>query len=82
MAQAACLVRSASRPAVREVPEYALVRPDPGGVECLFGDGSDHLIKHSINRPTWIQFGSINGGEIISSEHYSDGERGASAPCL
>ena len=42
----------------------------PGGVECLFGDGSVHFIKNSINGPTWIQLGSINGGEVISSEQY------------
>ncbi len=42
----------------------------PGGVECLFGDGSVHFIKNSINGPTWIQLGSINGGEVISSDQY------------
>jgi prepilin-type processing-associated H-X9-DG protein len=42
----------------------------PGGVDCLFGDGSVHFIKNSINGPTWIQLGSINGGEVISSDQY------------
>jgi prepilin-type N-terminal cleavage/methylation domain-containing protein len=42
----------------------------PGGVECVFGDGSVHFIKNSINGPTWIQLGSINGGEVISSDQY------------
>jgi prepilin-type processing-associated H-X9-DG protein len=42
----------------------------PGGVECLFGDGSVHFIKNSINGPTWIQLGSINGGEVFSSDQY------------
>jgi prepilin-type N-terminal cleavage/methylation domain-containing protein/prepilin-type processing-associated H-X9-DG protein len=42
----------------------------PGGVNCLFGDGSVHFIKNSINGPTWIQLGSINGCEVISSDQY------------
>ena len=42
----------------------------PGGVDCLFGDGSVRFIKNSINGPTWIQLGSINGGEVISSDQY------------
>ena len=50
---------------------YAATRSrHPGGVECLFGDGSVHFIKNSINGPTWIQLGSINGGEVISSDQY------------
>jgi prepilin-type N-terminal cleavage/methylation domain-containing protein len=51
--------------------EYAGTRSrHPGGVESLFGDGSVHFIKNSINGPTWIQLGSINGGEVISSDQY------------
>ncbi len=42
----------------------------PSEVECLFGDGSVHFIKSSINGPTWIQLGSINGGEVVSSDQY------------
>ena len=50
---------------------YAATRSrHPGGVECLFGDGAAHFIKNSINGPTWIQLGSINGGEVISSDQY------------
>ena len=50
---------------------YAATRSrHPGGVDCLFGDGSVHFIKNSINGPTWIQLGSINGGEVISSDQY------------
>ena len=40
------------------------------GVECLFGDGSVHFIKNSINGATWIALGSISGGEVISSDQY------------
>jgi prepilin-type N-terminal cleavage/methylation domain-containing protein len=51
--------------------QYAATRSrHPGGVECLFGDGSVHFVKNSINGPTWIQLGSINGGEVISSDQY------------
>jgi prepilin-type processing-associated H-X9-DG protein len=42
----------------------------PGGVNTLFGDGSVHFIKNSISPLTWVQLGSINGGEVISSDTY------------
>ena len=42
----------------------------PGGVNCLFGDGSVHFMKNSISPLTWVQLGSINGGEVISSDQY------------
>ena len=42
----------------------------PGGVNTLFGDGSVHFLKDSINALTWVQLGSINGGEVISSDQY------------
>ena len=37
----------------------------PGGVNTLFGGGSVHFIKNSISPMTWVQLGSINGGEVI-----------------
>jgi prepilin-type N-terminal cleavage/methylation domain-containing protein/prepilin-type processing-associated H-X9-DG protein len=42
----------------------------PGGVNTLFGDGSVHFMKNSISALTWIQLGSISGGEVISSDSY------------
>ncbi len=42
----------------------------PGGVCTLFGDGSVHFMKNSISALTWIQLGSISGGEVISSDSY------------
>jgi prepilin-type N-terminal cleavage/methylation domain-containing protein/prepilin-type processing-associated H-X9-DG protein len=42
----------------------------PGGVNALFGDGSVHFIKNSINPQTWVGLGSISGGEVISSDSY------------
>jgi prepilin-type N-terminal cleavage/methylation domain-containing protein/prepilin-type processing-associated H-X9-DG protein len=42
----------------------------PGGVNTLFGDGSVHFIKNSIDHMTWVQLGSINGGEVIGSDQY------------
>jgi prepilin-type N-terminal cleavage/methylation domain-containing protein/prepilin-type processing-associated H-X9-DG protein len=42
----------------------------PGGVNTLFGDGSTHFIKNSINAMTWVQLGSINAGEVISADQY------------
>ena len=42
----------------------------PGGVNTLFGDGSVHFMKNSISAMTWVQLGSISGGEVISSDSY------------
>ena len=42
----------------------------PGGVNALFGDGSVHFVKNSINPQTWVGLGSISGGEVISSDSY------------
>jgi len=42
----------------------------PAGVNTLFGDGSVHFMKSSINPPTWIALGSISAGEVISADQY------------
>jgi prepilin-type N-terminal cleavage/methylation domain-containing protein/prepilin-type processing-associated H-X9-DG protein len=42
----------------------------PGGVNVLFGDGSVHFIKESINGVTWRALGTVGGGEVISSDSY------------
>jgi prepilin-type N-terminal cleavage/methylation domain-containing protein/prepilin-type processing-associated H-X9-DG protein len=42
----------------------------PGGVNTLFGDGSVRFIKNSVSPLTWVQLGSINGGEVIGSDQY------------
>ena len=42
----------------------------PGGANVLFGDGSVHFMKNSISPLTWVQLGSINGGEVISADSY------------
>jgi prepilin-type processing-associated H-X9-DG protein len=42
----------------------------PGGVNTLFGDGSVHFIKNTINPMTWVGLGSINGCEVIGSDQY------------
>jgi prepilin-type N-terminal cleavage/methylation domain-containing protein/prepilin-type processing-associated H-X9-DG protein len=41
-----------------------------GGVNSLFGDGSVHFIKNSINPLTWVALNSIQAGEVISSDSY------------
>ncbi len=44
-----------------EGSEYAGSRSrHPGGINSLFGDGSVHFIKNTINPMTWVQLGSIN----------------------
>ena len=42
----------------------------PGGCNALFGDGSVHFCKNSINPVTWYSLGTIAGGEIVSSDQY------------
>jgi prepilin-type N-terminal cleavage/methylation domain-containing protein/prepilin-type processing-associated H-X9-DG protein len=42
----------------------------PGGCNFLFGDGSVHFIKSTINIITYWQLGTIAGGEVVSSNAY------------
>jgi len=42
----------------------------PGGINCLFGDGSVHFIKDSINVVTLRALVTLKGGEVISSDAY------------
>ena len=56
---------------IREGSEYVASRSrHPGGVNTLFGDGSVHFVKNSINIQTWMSLGSINAGEVLSSDSY------------
>jgi prepilin-type N-terminal cleavage/methylation domain-containing protein/prepilin-type processing-associated H-X9-DG protein len=42
----------------------------PGGVNALFGDGSVHFVKDSINLVAFRSLLTIAGGETISSDQY------------
>jgi prepilin-type N-terminal cleavage/methylation domain-containing protein/prepilin-type processing-associated H-X9-DG protein len=42
----------------------------PGGCNVLFADGSVHFVKSSINMKTWMQLGTVDGGEVVSSDSY------------
>ena len=42
----------------------------PGGMNMLFGDGSVHFIKNSINPFTWWGINTIHSGEILSADAY------------
>jgi prepilin-type N-terminal cleavage/methylation domain-containing protein/prepilin-type processing-associated H-X9-DG protein len=42
----------------------------PGGANLLFGDGSVHFLKSSINIRTYWALGSRNLGEVISADQY------------
>ncbi|MDG3004358.1 DUF1559 domain-containing protein [Paludisphaera mucosa] len=42
----------------------------PGGVNVGFADGSVRFVKDSIDRNTWRALGSMNGGEVVSSDSY------------
>lgn len=39
-----------------------------GGVNVLFVDGSVRFVSNSINTATWRAMGTIEGGEVVSSE--------------
>ena len=54
-------------------PTYSVVTSrsyHPGGVNALFGDGSVHFLKNSIHYQTWHALGTVNGGEVVSSDAY------------
>lgn len=40
----------------------------PGGVNALFGDGSVHLLKSTINLATLRYLVTLKGGEVISAD--------------
>jgi prepilin-type N-terminal cleavage/methylation domain-containing protein/prepilin-type processing-associated H-X9-DG protein len=42
----------------------------PGGVNTLFADGSAHFIKNSIAYTVWRALGTVQQGEVISSDSY------------
>jgi prepilin-type N-terminal cleavage/methylation domain-containing protein/prepilin-type processing-associated H-X9-DG protein len=42
----------------------------PGGINALFGDGSVHFIKNTINLATFRGLLSLNGGEVLSADAY------------
>jgi prepilin-type N-terminal cleavage/methylation domain-containing protein/prepilin-type processing-associated H-X9-DG protein len=42
----------------------------PGGVNALFGDGSVHYVKNSVNAGTWRALGTVAGGEVTSADQY------------
>ena len=42
----------------------------PGGVNSLLADGHVQFIKNSISVVVWQALGSLNGGEVISSDSY------------
>jgi prepilin-type N-terminal cleavage/methylation domain-containing protein len=42
----------------------------PVGVNVLLGDGSVRFIKNGIDGSVWRSLGTVNGGEVISSDAY------------
>jgi prepilin-type processing-associated H-X9-DG protein len=54
-------------------PTYAAITSrsyHPGGVNALFGDGSVHFVKGTLNWQTWRALGTIASGEVVSSDSY------------
>jgi prepilin-type N-terminal cleavage/methylation domain-containing protein/prepilin-type processing-associated H-X9-DG protein len=42
----------------------------PGGVNSLFGDGSVHFMKSTINPTVWVGLNTIQAGEVIGADAY------------
>jgi prepilin-type N-terminal cleavage/methylation domain-containing protein/prepilin-type processing-associated H-X9-DG protein len=42
----------------------------PGGCNVMFADGSVRFVKSSVSMQTWMQLGTIAGGEVVSSDSY------------
>jgi prepilin-type N-terminal cleavage/methylation domain-containing protein/prepilin-type processing-associated H-X9-DG protein len=42
----------------------------PGGLNVLFGDGSVHFIKNSINPYIWYGLHTMRGGEVLSANSF------------
>jgi prepilin-type processing-associated H-X9-DG protein len=40
----------------------------PGEVNALYGDGSVHFVKNSINNQVWMGIGTRAGGEIANPD--------------
>ncbi|MGP0069446.1 MAG: DUF1559 domain-containing protein [Isosphaeraceae bacterium] len=72
-----------SSPDVRQAGQYGFRSLHPGGANFLFGDGSVHFLKQTINMgtPTWSttgtnmtgvyrQLSTRAGGETVSSDSY------------
>ncbi len=41
-----------------------------GGVNALFADGSVRFVKSSVDGNTWRALGTVQGGEVVSSDSY------------
>jgi prepilin-type N-terminal cleavage/methylation domain-containing protein/prepilin-type processing-associated H-X9-DG protein len=57
----------------KDQPQYGALTArsyHPGGVNALFADGSVHFVKSTVNGLTWRALGTIQGGEVISSDAY------------
>jgi len=42
----------------------------PGGVNCLFGDGSVRFIKDSVSTNVWMALGTRANGEVVTADSY------------
>ena len=54
-------------------PTYSIVTArsyHPGGVQALMGDGGVRFFKSTIRWNIWRALGTVNGGEVVSSDAY------------
>ena len=57
-------------PLYKEFGQWGYRSQHPGGANFLFGDGSVHFLKDSIDLATYRALGTRNGREVISSDAY------------
>jgi prepilin-type N-terminal cleavage/methylation domain-containing protein/prepilin-type processing-associated H-X9-DG protein len=57
-------------PCTGGIPFNAARSRHPGGVNALFGDGRVQFVKDTVSISVWRAVGSLNGGEVVSSDSY------------
>ena len=58
------------RPATTPGPTTSCSAYHPGGVNCLFGDGSVKFLKDSTSVVVLRSLVTLSGGEVISSDSF------------
>ncbi len=57
-------------PLYKEFGQWGFRSKHPGGIQTMFGDGSVHFIKDSINLTNYEALGTRAGKEVVSADSY------------